>query len=160
MQSEPQKEHQWLSNLVGAWTFESECKMGPDQPPMVSQGAEFVRSLGGLWTVAEANAEVPGASGWQSIMTLGFDPRTGRFIGTFIATMMSHMWVYNGTLDVYRKTLTLDTEGPSFTAENKMVKYQDIIEIKSGDHRILRAQSMGEDGKWQHFMTAHYWRVK
>ena len=48
--SEPQKEHQWLHKLVGKWTFEGECSMGPDQPPMKNTGKETVRSLGGLWT--------------------------------------------------------------------------------------------------------------
>jgi len=29
----PQKEHLWLQRLVGEWTVETECQMGPDQPP-------------------------------------------------------------------------------------------------------------------------------
>ena len=53
MKVEPQKEHQWLQKLVGTWSHEGECMMGPDQPPMKSSGSETVRSLGGLWTVGE-----------------------------------------------------------------------------------------------------------
>ena len=34
MTAEPTKEHQWLQQLVGEWTAEMECVMGPDQPPM------------------------------------------------------------------------------------------------------------------------------
>ena len=50
---EPQKEHQWLQQLVGKWTSETECSMGPDQPAMKTNGKETVRSLGGLWTIGE-----------------------------------------------------------------------------------------------------------
>jgi hypothetical protein len=74
--------------------------------------------------------------------------------------MMTNMWVYEGTLDPTGKILTLDTEGPSFTAEGKTAKYKDIIELKSDDHRTLTSQVLGEDGKWNHFMTAHYRRKK
>ena len=45
-------------------------------------------------------------------MTLGYDPVQKRFVGTFIGSMMTHMWIYNGTLDAAGKVLTLDTEGP------------------------------------------------
>lgn len=71
--------------------------------------------------------------------------------------MMTHMWVYEGTLDVAEKVLTLDTEGPSFKGDGKLVKYQDIIEIKNDDHRTLSSQTLGDDGMWHRFMTANYW---
>ncbi len=157
MNVEPQKEHQWLSKLVGEWTFESEC-ICPDQPPMKSQGTEVVRALGGLWMVAED--ECTGEyGGWKAIMTLGFDPTTKRFVGTFIATMMTHLWIYNGSLDAAERVLTLDTVGPSFT-DGAMIKYQDIIEIIADDHRTLSSQTIGPDGQWHRFMTAHYRRKK
>jgi hypothetical protein len=36
MNSEPQKEHQWLQRLLGEWTSEAEMKMKPDEPPIKS----------------------------------------------------------------------------------------------------------------------------
>lgn len=158
MNAEPQKEHQWLSKLVGEWTFETECSMGPDQPPSKTQGTEVVRSLGGLWIVAEAECVMEGG-GWKSIMTLGFDPATKRFVGMFIATMMTHMWVYNGSLDAAERVLTLDTVGPNFT-DGSMIKYQDLIEILADDHRTLSSQAIGDDGQWRPFMKAHYRRKR
>ena len=160
MNAEPQKEHQWLQKLVGKWTFEGECIMGPDQPPSKHTGSETVRSIGGLWTVGEGTGAGPDGGQMTSIMTLGYDPQTKRFVGTFIASMMTHLWIYNGTLDAAGKVLTLDTEGPDFSGGPNLVKYQDIIEFVSDDHRILKSQLVGPDGKWNHFMTAHYRRHK
>lgn len=132
--------------------------MGPDQPALKSFGVEVVRSLGGLWTIGEGEGEMPGDAGkHQSIMTLGYDPVSKRFVGSFVASVMTHLWIYNGSLDADEKVLTLDTEGPSFTGEG-MTKYQDIIEFISDDHRTLSSQAIGPDGQWVKFMRAHYRR--
>ena len=60
MKTEPQKEHAWLQQLVGEWTFEVEATMEPGKPPEHFRGTERVRSLGGLWIVAEGEGEMPG----------------------------------------------------------------------------------------------------
>ena len=39
-----------------------------------------------------------------------------------------------------------------------MAKYQDVITFLSDDHRTLTARTLGEDGEWRPFMTAHYRR--
>jgi hypothetical protein len=159
MPPEPQRQHQWLTRLVGKWTFETECKMGADQPPMKFGGSEVVRSLGGLWMLAEGETEMPGGGTGQTIMTLGYDPQSERFVGTFIGSMMTHLWPYNGTLDAHEKVLTLDSEGPNFTGTG-MASYQDIITLLSDDHRTLSSQYRTEDGQWHHFMMGHYRRQK
>lgn len=155
---EPQQEHKWLQRLVGDWTYEHECSMGPDQPPMKATGTESVRSIGGLWTVGEGHGEMPDGGPATTIMTLGYDPQSKRFVGTFIGSMMTHLWIYNGTLDAAGKVLTLDTEGPDFSGGPDLVPYQDIIEFVDDNHRKLSSQLRGPDGKWNTFMTAHYRR--
>ena len=158
MKSEPQKEHQWLQKLVGEWTSEAEMKMKPDEPAVKSHGTESVRSLGGLWILAEGKGEMPGGGEATMIMTLGYDPQKKRYVGTWVGSMMTYMWVYDGAIDAAGNVLTLNTEGPSMAGEGKMAKYQDIIEFKSDDHRILASQVLGDDGKWNRLMTAHYRR--
>src|SRR5688500_3618870 len=99
MKVEPQQEHQWLQQLVGNWTFEVEAMMAPGKPPEKSTGTDRCRSLGGLWVLCEGEGQMPGEGGasHQSVMTLGYDPRRQRFVGTFIASMMTHLWLYDGT---------------------------------------------------------------
>jgi hypothetical protein len=156
---EPQKEHHWLSKLVGDWTFEGEAQE-PGKPPQKSTGKESVRSLGGVWIIGEGEAEMPGEGAGRWVITLGYDPQKKRFVGSWVGSMMTNMWVYDGALDESEKVLTLDSEGPSMKPDGGMSKYRDIIEIKSGDHRTLTGQVLGEDGKWQTFMTAQYKRKK
>lgn len=159
MLATPQQEHRWLEKIAGSWTVEGECSMGPDQPPMKSTGTETVHSLGGLWVVCEGKGETPGGGSMDSRLTLGYDPARGRFVGTFVASCMTHQWVYEGTLDAGGTVLTLDTEGPSFTDPNAKAKYQDIIELHGDDKRVLRSRFQTDDGNWHDFMRAEYRRA-
>lgn len=158
MKTEPQDEHQWLQKLVGEWTYETEAMMGPDQPPEKSTGTENVRSLGGLWIVAEGQGEMPGCGAVTMMITLGYDPQKQRYVGTWVGSMMTYLWVYDGELDADKKVLTLNSQGPAMTGEEKMANYKDVIEFEGDDHRILTSHALGEDGQWHQFMTAHYWR--
>jgi hypothetical protein len=91
-------------------------------------------------------------------MTLGYDPQRKKFVGTFVASEMTHLWVYEGELDTTGRRLTLDTEGPGMAGDGAMSKYQDIIEFVSDDHRTLTSRVRGEDGTWKEFMSAQYRR--
>lgn len=165
MKTESQKEHQWLQKLVGEWTYETEVLMGIDQPPEKSTGTESVRclghsescSLGGLWVLAEGQGEMPGCGTATTMMTLGYDPQKQSFVGTWIGSMMTHLWVYDGELDASKNVLTLNSEGPSMSGEG-LAKYRDVIEFKSDDHRVLTSHALNNDGQWHGFMTANYWR--
>lgn len=158
---EPQKEHQWLQKLVGEWSIEAEAMMGPDQPPVKSTGTESARSLGGLWVLSEGRGEMPGGAGMATtLLTLGYDPQKQKYVGTWVGSMMTYLWVYEGTVDAEGKRLTLDTEGPDFSGgeAGATARYRDVLEFLSDDHRVLSSQVLGPDGNWISFMTAHYRR--
>jgi Protein of unknown function (DUF1579) len=160
MKTEPQKEHQWLQKLAGEWTYEGEATMAPGQPPAKFMGSESVRSLGGLWILAEGQGEMPGCGAATTVLTLGYDPQKQRYVGTWIGSMMTHLWVYDGALDAAGRVLTLNAEAPHMTAEGKMAQYKDVIEFTSEDHRVLTSYMLGEDREWHEFMRADYRRVK
>ncbi|WP_421658876.1 DUF1579 domain-containing protein [Leptothermofonsia sp. ETS-13] len=158
MHSEPQKEHQWLQKLVGEWTYETEVIMGSDQPVEKSTGTETVRSLGGLWILAEGQGEMPGCGTVTTMMTLGYDPQKQRYVGTWIGSMMTYLWLYDGELDAGETVLTLNSDGPAMTGDEKLAKYRDVIEFKSDNHRIITSHVLKNDGQWHHFITTHYRR--
>jgi hypothetical protein len=156
--AKPQREHEWLQKFVGEWTYEGECAAGPGQSMAKFSGTESVRSLGGLWVVGEGRGEMPGCGESTTLVTVGFDPLTKRFVGTWVGSMMTHMWVYDGWLDEAERVLTLESKGPDFTVPGKTATYRDVVEFESDDHRVLRSQAQGEDGAWHEFMVAHYRR--
>ena len=84
-----------------------------------------------------------------TLMTLGYDPQTKRVVGTWVGSMMTHMWVYDAELDPAGKVLALNSEGPSMEDDGTTSRYQDVIEFKSDDHRVLTARVQGADGQWQ-----------
>ena len=156
MKVELGKEHQWLEQMVGEWSSEMEANM-PDGTPSTHTARERVRSLGGAWVVLEADMSGDGSQ--PTLMTLGYDPARGRFVGSFIGSMMTNQWVYEGELDESGTRLVLSTRGPSAAGDGTLTDYRDTVEIRSPDHRVLTSSYRGEDGEWHHFMTAHYHRV-
>lgn len=157
MEAELQKEQRWLERLVGEWTTEMEAAMKPGDPPETFTGTESVRSLDGVWVLCEGR---PSGGGSTTIMTLGYDTAKGRYVGSFIGSMSTYMWIYEGSVDASGNVLALETEGPSFTDESRMAKYRDSIEFRSDDHRVLTSRVQGEDGSWQQVMEVHYRRAK
>lgn len=158
MHETPQSQHEWLARMVGKWTCEMECSMGPDQPPIKSTGTEETHTLGGLWVVSCGTMSMPGGDEGKSMMTLGFSPRSGKFVGSFHASMMTQQWIYCGSLDESGKILTLDTEGLNFT-QTALARYQDVIEIPSADVRTMYSQILQDDGTWLRFMNMTYRRI-
>ncbi|MDX2132238.1 MAG: DUF1579 domain-containing protein [Planctomycetota bacterium] len=178
MMTPPQKQHEWLRRFVGEWTSEFECVMGPDQPAMKSKGREVVRMVGDLWVVFEGEGEMPGGGTMTSILTLGFDPAKGKFVGSWIGSPMATMFVYQGeftrgggnwgggpasgdvpgSADV--QVLPLNTVGPSWADPTKQANYQDVIELHGPNKRLLWSQAQGDDGAWTRFMTGTFTRVK
>ncbi len=157
MPAQPHKEHDWLHKMVGEWTYESEADMGPDQPSQAFTGSETVRSLGGLWVIAEGQGEMCSGGTMTSIMTLGYDPQTQGYTGTWIGSMMTHLWVYAGEMDAAERVLTLNAQGPAMSGDG-MAQYKDVIEFKSDDCRTLTSSVLGDDGEWHQFVTTTYHR--
>lgn len=158
----PLQQHTWLLRMVGSWTFSGSGDMGPDQPPHEFSGVEEVRGLGNLWIVMEGRGAMPDGTPANTLMTLGYDTASGKFVGTWVGSMMTHLFTYEGSLDDAGRVLTLDSVGPSFAPgamPGTMARYQDIIEQVSENHRILRSRMVHDDGTHTQFMEAHYHRA-
>jgi hypothetical protein len=159
MATKPVAEHQWLQKLVGEWRTESEMTMGPDQPKQKSQGTESVKSLGGLWSLAEGKATMPDGAEMTYYSALGYDVSFKEYRGCWFASVSSHLWKYVGELSADGKTMTLSCEGPNMMKEGETANYRDVITIIDENHRTLTSSGQDEKGAWQEFMKVHYTRV-
>jgi len=151
-------EHRWLARLAGEWTYEGQ--MIPDEPQYRASGTETVRMLGEAWMLAEASGTMDSGCETASLMTIGFDPESGRFTGTFVASMMTGLWLYDGTLDEGGRSLRLQSEGPRFDGQPGKALYEDEIEVVGEDERRLNARVRNDDGSWTRFMTTTYRRKR
>ena len=157
MKAEITAEHAWLRRLVGEWTSEMVSMNGEPQPAGTMPGRETVRALGEVWILAEGRGQAPDGTPVESQMLLGFDPQQGAFVGSWIGSMMNHLWVYRaGALDAAQRVLALNAEGPAFDGTpGSMAQYRDEIEIVAADERLLHGNVQREDGSWSRFMTVH-----
>ncbi|MEZ2132543.1 MULTISPECIES: DUF1579 domain-containing protein [unclassified Sinorhizobium] len=147
------KEQEFLQKLVGVWDVEAE------NPEHQSSGwTETVRSLHGIWFVAEGHGEMPGGGAASTVMTLGYDPAKDKYVGTWIGSMMNHMWVYEGFVDETGKVLNLDTTGPDFEKEGETATYREAITLLDDDNRTFTSSIRTADGSWKEFMKAKYRR--
>jgi hypothetical protein len=155
----PQKEHEWLQQLVGEWESEFEAVPDPSQPPVKSKGSESARSIGGFWVVAENKGDFDGLE-FTGLLTLGYDADKKRYIGTWVDSMQSYLWTYEGTVDADGKVLTLETEGPCPMRPGQTTNFREVLELKSKDHKVFTSSIQLEDGSWVTMLTINYRRKK
>ncbi len=153
------EQHEWLQQLVGEWNVSSKAIMEPGGDSTTWESKESIRSIGGLWIVAEGTADNDGQP-FTSLMTLGYDPNKEAFVGSWIDTIQTTMWSFGGHLDASKRVLTLEAEGQSFGDPSKTAEYRDQIELVGPDQKTTTSSVLGEDGNWTTFMTVEARRVK
>lgn len=157
MFAEPQAEHDWLRPLLGEWQTRTECTM-PDGSKHVSESIVSCRTLGGLWYVIEGENLPEDEDKWSTKMTLGYDPAANRYVGSFVGSMMTYQWVYEGQIDESGNRLVLDCEGPKFDG-NGHTKFKDCVQIIDNDNWRLTSEYLSDDGTWISLMQADHVRV-
>ncbi|MBW9115883.1 DUF1579 domain-containing protein [Rhizobium cauense] len=146
------EEHRFLEKLVGVWDVAAP-EMSGDQ-----RWTEIVRSLHGIWFVGEGSGQMPGGGAATTILTLGYSAARGKYIGSWIGSMMDYMWVYEGDLSPDGKVLNLYTRGPDFENAGAEQDYREQIIFTDDDHRTFNSSAKQPDGSWKQFMEAHYTR--
>ncbi len=155
MFSKPQAEHEWLHALAGEWQVTTECSMGPDAPMMTMESRCTGRLMDGMWLLLESGGECPDMGAWSTLMCVGYDPVTKRYVGTFVGSMMTHLWIYQGQRHPETGHLVLETEGPICGQEQEggTAKYLDTLELLDGGGFRLSSKMQKPDGQWQTVMS-------
>lgn len=148
----PEKEHEWLKQLVGEWESEMETASVPGMPAMKCTGTMKTRTLGGYWIVSDVHNDMMGQK-VDAVQTVGYDPKAKKYVGTWVDSMFNHLWKYEGTVDDTGKILTLEADGPNFLGGEGTAKYRDVYEITGKDTFETKSQMQTPDGKWMTFMT-------
>jgi hypothetical protein len=110
-----------------------------------------------MWLLCESNGETPDGQTWSSIMTVGFDTVLNQYVGTFVGSMMSNVWKYQGLVDETSNRLPMSCEGPKFDGSGTC-HYRDTIEIVDSDSWLLTSEMQTDDGQWIKFLVATHRR--
>lgn len=154
----PTKEHRWLGRLIGDWTFSHDAPQTDDARMTKIEGTETFKAIGPFWVQGEAVNPMPEGGMAVSQMTLGWDPAKGRFVGTWVGSMMPTLWVYDGELDASGQVLSLHSEGPAMDGSPRLEPYKDVVTFIDDNTRTLTGHTKDADGAWKAFMTVEYRR--
>lgn len=156
----PTEHHRVLDRLVGDWLYVTSTgheAYDPEDP--LKRWTEKVRSVGGLWVIAEGEGGMGEGVSATMIMTLGYDPRLGHYVGSWIGSMMDKFWVYKGWLEDDGQTLVLEAAGPSMEDPERTELYRDVIHFIDDDTRTFSGSVRQPDGSFKTFMTSESKRI-
>ena len=156
----PLKEHVVLKRFAGEWTSKSSSVAMGNQPAVEFKGAMKSSMLGEYWIISNVEGDAGEGNLFNAIQTIGYNDKTKKYVGTWVDSMMNHMWHYEGEYDAKDEKLLLVAEGPDFMGSGEMKKFRDSYQFKSPDVIVVASEMMGDDGKWMTFMTGEMTRVK
>jgi hypothetical protein len=104
--------------------------------PSTSKGVETNRMLGGKWLISDFKGEFGGMS-FEGHGLNGYDPKKGKYVGTWVDTMSTVVVNMEGSYDEKTKTLTLnaDTENPD---DGKPMKMRLETQINDDGTRLYK----------------------
>lgn len=146
------KEHRWLQQLVGEWTFEAKG-MGS-----TGEGRDKVRPLDDYWIVGEMEGAMSDGNRWRSLLTMGFDPQRKRFVGSFISEGSTWFWTYDGWLEADGRSLVMEAKGPHWEDPTQTLDYRDVHRIDGPGQRSLLSYVKKPDGDWELMLEVTYRR--
>lgn len=152
----PQKEHELLQRFVGEWDFVTTVYI-PGQPPMSAPGTETVRTVGEFWIIGESTGEMMGMP-MTNVITIGYDTQRGRYVGTSVDSMSTHITQYEGGVNDVGDRFTLRWQSPCPFQDGAMVNFRGVTQFDGDDRRTFTAESQNEAGEWMRIVEVTFRR--
>ncbi len=105
----PGDPHKRLASMVGSWTTKTKAWMEPDKPPMEGQGTcEQKMLLDGRYLQQEYTGDMMGEP-FTGINLIGYDNHTKKYVSTWIDSMSTGIYYFEGTASPDGKTITQES---------------------------------------------------
>jgi hypothetical protein len=140
----PGKPHELLAKLTGSWITKTRAWMEPDKPPMEGTGiCEQKMLLDGRYLQQEYAGEMTGNT-FTGINLIGYDNHTKKYVSTWIDSMSTGIYYFEGTGNTDGKTITQEcsyddpVRGPTVwrsvtnIVDNNTLEYEMYITSKEG----------------------------
>lgn len=155
----PGKQHETLRQFEGTWDAVCRFTGEPGKPMAESKGVETASmGLGGFWLMYEFKGEMNGQP-FTGRGTLGYDQQKQKYVGTWIDSLKSGLFLSEGTADEQGKVFTMIAQGYC-DAQGKAITMKQVLELKDRDNRKLSFLTPSPDGKDLVVGTIEYTRHK
>ena len=153
---QPGAAHQMLAGQAGSWKTSTRTWMEPGQPPMESKGtSEQKMILGGRYLQQEFRADMMGTV-FNGIGITGYDNHKQRYVSTWIDSMSTGIFFFEGSAGPDGKTITQTAlhddpvSGPT--------KWRSVTKIIDSDTHIFEMFITDKSDKEQKMMEITYTR--
>jgi hypothetical protein len=147
--AEPGERHQMLAKLSGSWTTRTKGWMEAGQAPIESTGTfEQKMILGQRYLQQEYTSEMMG-SPFNGINVLGYDNYTKKYVSTWIDSMSTGIYFFEGTASADGKIITQEcnyvdpVKGPSLwrsvtrIVDDNTMEYEMYLTPKGGNEEKM-----------------------
>jgi hypothetical protein len=146
----PTAEHERLAKDAGTWdaTIKS-WTQGPGSEPSVSRGVEVAKVMpGGLWLLSSFEGKV-GDLEFHGAGQTGYDPKKGKYVGTWVDSMASEIMVMEGGYDSKNHTLIMSARGTD-PASGKPYDARMTNRYEGDDTRVFTMEMKSEETKGEY----------
>lgn len=111
----PTAEHRALIATQGTWTGTMSMPL-PDGTTMTARATETNTPIGAFWSQSTFSCEFMGMP-YVGTGSMGYNPKTKKFIGTWVDNMTSFLALMEGEMSSDGKTLTMSWDAPDETGK-------------------------------------------
>ncbi len=152
----PGAQHKLLESMVGTWNTKTKSWMDPTQPPMESDGScEHKMLLDGRFLRQVCTGDMMGQP-FTGIGLNGYDNHTHKYVSTWMDSMGTGIYLFEGTASADGKTITqLSSYDDPMEGHMKLRAVTTIVDENS---HVFEMFSTGKSGKETRMMEITYTR--
>jgi hypothetical protein len=141
----PGTPHKALARMAGSWITKSKYTMDPEKPPMESTGTcEQKMLLGGRYLQQEYTGDMMGST-FTGINLIGYDNHTKKYVSTWIDSMSTGIYYFEGTASADGKTITQESRYDD-PVKGPMI-WRSITRIVDDDTVVYEMYGIDKKGK-------------
>ncbi len=151
----PGPHHKQLASKVGTWTTKTKSWMDPTQPPMESIGScRNTMLLDGRFLHEECTGSMMGQP-FTGIGLNGYDNHTHKYVSTWMDSMGTGIYLFEGTASADGKTITqLSSYDDPMEGHMKLRAVTTIVDENSHIFEMFSTGKSGKEAKMMEIMYA------
>ncbi len=140
----PGAPHKLLARMVGSWITKTKSWMEPNKPPMETTGTcEQKMLLDGRFLQQEYTGDMMGST-FTGINLIGYDNHTKKYVSTWIDSMSTGIYVFEGTASGDGKTITQASRYDD-PVRGPMI-WRSVTKILDDNTLVYEAYGIGKEG--------------